>query len=73
MTMQRWMLLYLLNHEQWSRKTTDKVSIYKHVVSGNRGLVLGEGCYLEVKDALHYRLGVMASGDRVLIVLFLVW
>ena len=62
MTMQRWTLLYLLNHEQWSRKTTDEVSIYKHVASGDGGLVLGEGCYLEVKDALHYRLG---SGDRV--------
>ena len=42
------------------------------MASGDRDLVLSEGCYLEVEDALHYRLGVMASSDRVLIVLFLV-
>jgi len=54
MTMQRWTLHYLLNHEQPSCETTDEVSI-KHVASGNRGLVLGEGSDLEVKDALHYR------------------
>ena len=29
--------------------------LIKHVASGDRGLVLGEGSDFEVKDALHYR------------------
>ena len=46
-------VLQIIIIKKLSRKTTDEVSI-KHMVSGDRGLVLGEGYYLEVKDALCY-------------------